>query len=138
VGRKRAVWLYVALAAAGLLIVPAGVAVGVFPAACLAALLALPFLVASGRSALATYEAPRLFVPAIRSIVRCYLVAMILFTAGILLAGGGGSDEPPHRPAPRFVRFWQITRDCDLCCLHCCTESAPGRRLRTSSMSMKR
>jgi MoaA/NifB/PqqE/SkfB family radical SAM enzyme len=25
---------------------------------------------------------------------------------------------------------WQITRDCDLCCLHCCTESAPGKRLR--------
>jgi 1,4-dihydroxy-2-naphthoate octaprenyltransferase len=88
-GRERAVWLYVALAAAGLLIVPAGVALGVFPAACLAALLALPFLVASGRCALATYEAPRLFVPAIRSIVRCYLVAMILFAAGILLAGGG-------------------------------------------------
>jgi MoaA/NifB/PqqE/SkfB family radical SAM enzyme len=24
---------------------------------------------------------------------------------------------------------WQLTRDCDLCCLHCCTESAPGKRL---------
>ena len=24
---------------------------------------------------------------------------------------------------------WQITRDCDLCCLHCCTESAPGTGL---------
>lgn len=24
---------------------------------------------------------------------------------------------------------WQITRDCDLCCLHCCTDSAPGKRL---------
>jgi MoaA/NifB/PqqE/SkfB family radical SAM enzyme len=31
--------------------------------------------------------------------------------------------------APLFVS-WQITRDCDLCCLHCCTESAPGKRLR--------
>jgi MoaA/NifB/PqqE/SkfB family radical SAM enzyme len=30
--------------------------------------------------------------------------------------------------APLFVS-WQITRDCDLCCLHCCTESAPGKRL---------
>jgi MoaA/NifB/PqqE/SkfB family radical SAM enzyme len=30
--------------------------------------------------------------------------------------------------APLFVS-WQLTRDCDLCCLHCCTESAPGRRL---------
>jgi len=31
--------------------------------------------------------------------------------------------------APLLVS-WQITRDCDLSCLHCCTESAPGKRLR--------
>jgi len=31
--------------------------------------------------------------------------------------------------APLFIS-WQITRDCDLCCLHCCTESAPGKRLK--------
>jgi MoaA/NifB/PqqE/SkfB family radical SAM enzyme len=31
--------------------------------------------------------------------------------------------------APLFIS-WQITRDCDLCCLHCCTESAPGKRMR--------
>jgi MoaA/NifB/PqqE/SkfB family radical SAM enzyme len=30
--------------------------------------------------------------------------------------------------APLFVA-WQITRDCDLACLHCCTESAPGKCL---------
>jgi MoaA/NifB/PqqE/SkfB family radical SAM enzyme len=30
--------------------------------------------------------------------------------------------------APLFVA-WQLTRDCDLCCLHCCTESAPGKKL---------
>ncbi|HTW75697.1 MAG TPA: radical SAM protein, partial [Steroidobacteraceae bacterium] len=30
--------------------------------------------------------------------------------------------------APLLVA-WQLTRDCDLCCLHCCTESAPGKRL---------
>jgi MoaA/NifB/PqqE/SkfB family radical SAM enzyme len=30
--------------------------------------------------------------------------------------------------APLFIS-WQITRDCDLCCLHCCTDSAPGKRL---------
>ena len=24
---------------------------------------------------------------------------------------------------------WQMTRECDLCCLHCCTDSAPGKRL---------
>ena len=33
-----------------------------------------------------------------------------------------------HLRAPLFVS-WQITRDCDLCCLHCCTDSAPGKRL---------
>ena len=65
---------------------PLGVDLRVFPPACLAALLALPLLVASARRAFTTFDAPRLFVPAIRSIVRCYLVAMVLFTAGILLA----------------------------------------------------
>lgn len=30
--------------------------------------------------------------------------------------------------APLLIA-WQITRDCDLACLHCCTESAPGKRL---------
>jgi MoaA/NifB/PqqE/SkfB family radical SAM enzyme len=30
--------------------------------------------------------------------------------------------------APLLIS-WQITRDCDLACLHCCTESAPGKRL---------
>jgi MoaA/NifB/PqqE/SkfB family radical SAM enzyme len=31
--------------------------------------------------------------------------------------------------APLLVS-WQITRDCDLACLHCCTDSAPGRKMR--------
>jgi MoaA/NifB/PqqE/SkfB family radical SAM enzyme len=30
--------------------------------------------------------------------------------------------------APLFVS-WQLTRNCDLACLHCCTESAPGKPL---------
>lgn len=30
--------------------------------------------------------------------------------------------------APLFVS-WQLTRDCNLACLHCCTDSAPGKRL---------
>jgi MoaA/NifB/PqqE/SkfB family radical SAM enzyme len=38
----------------------------------------------------------------------------------------------PHRidslTAPLLVT-WQLTRDCDLACLHCCTDSAPGKRL---------
>ena len=84
-GRKPAVWLYLGLGASGLLVVAAGVAAGVFPVICLGALLAAPLLVASGRSALRTYGTPRLFVPAMRSMVRCYLVAVAVFTLGILL-----------------------------------------------------
>lgn len=30
--------------------------------------------------------------------------------------------------APTMVT-WQLTRDCDLACLHCCTDSAPGKAM---------
>jgi 1,4-dihydroxy-2-naphthoate octaprenyltransferase len=50
----------------------------------LAALLALPLLVKSGRAAVRTYESPRAFVPAVRAIVACYALAVLLFTGGIL------------------------------------------------------
>ena len=89
-GRRRATWLYLGLASAGLLAVPAGVAAGVFPVACLCALLALPLLVASGRVALRTYETPRAFVPAVRSIVGCYLAAVLLFGAGVVVQATSG------------------------------------------------
>jgi 1,4-dihydroxy-2-naphthoate octaprenyltransferase len=85
VGRRRGVWLYLALAAAGLTVAAVGVALGIFPLACLATLAALPLLIASGRSAIRTFETPQRFVPAIRAVVRCYLVAVTLFTSGILL-----------------------------------------------------
>ncbi len=84
-GRRRAVWLYLALAAAGLLAAAIGVAASVFPKACLTALFALPLLVASARRATHTFKSPRQFMPAIRSIVGCYLVAVSLFAAGILM-----------------------------------------------------
>src|SRR6185295_17315902 len=60
-GRRRAVSLYLALAAAGLAVVPIGVALGVFPFASLAALLAVPLVVTSGRCAVGAYETPRNF-----------------------------------------------------------------------------
>ncbi len=84
-GRKRAVWLYLGLAAAGLGAVAIGAAAGIFPPASLAALVALPLLVASARRARSTYNAPREFVPAIRAIVACYVLAVTLFTAAIAL-----------------------------------------------------
>jgi 1,4-dihydroxy-2-naphthoate octaprenyltransferase len=83
-GRRRGVWLYLGLAAAGMTVAAAGVVAGLFPAACLAALLAAPWLVASARIALRTFESPRQFVPAIRAVVACYLVAVTLFGAGLL------------------------------------------------------
>jgi 1,4-dihydroxy-2-naphthoate octaprenyltransferase len=85
-GRQRAVWLYLTLASAGLLVVVGGVAAGAFPLACLSALLAVPLLIGSGRQAVGTFNTPRLFVPAIRDIVSCYLVAVTLFTAAIALS----------------------------------------------------
>src|SRR5665213_2735852 len=84
-GRRRAVWLYLALSAASLLVVVVGVAAGVFPKACLAALVSLPLLVTSARRAIHTFEFPRQFVPAVRSIVGCYAMAVALFTAGVFL-----------------------------------------------------
>jgi len=83
-GRKRGVWLYVALASSGLLVSVAGVVAGVFPVACLAALLALPLLAQSARVGVRTYESPRQFVPAIRAVVACYLVAVALFGVGLV------------------------------------------------------
>ena len=84
-GRERAVWLYLVLAASGLLVVAVGVALGAFPAACLAALLALPLLIASGRCAVRTSEKPKQFLPAMRHMVSCYVVAVAFLTGGILL-----------------------------------------------------
>jgi 1,4-dihydroxy-2-naphthoate polyprenyltransferase len=84
-GRRRAVTLYLGLAAAGLAVVPISVAAGVLPWPCLAAILALPLLVKSGRIARTTYETPRAFVAAVRNIVACYLVAVLLVVAGLLV-----------------------------------------------------
>jgi len=84
-GRRRAMWLYLALASGALVVVVTGVIAGTFPEASLAALLALPLLSISARRAMHTFEFPRKFVPAVRSIVGCYAVAVAFFTAGIFL-----------------------------------------------------
>ncbi len=83
VGRARAVWLYLGLASGALLVAAVGVVAGVFPWVALATLGAVPFLVKSARAARGTYEQPRRFIPAIRSIVTCYVVAVAAFTAAI-------------------------------------------------------
>jgi 1,4-dihydroxy-2-naphthoate polyprenyltransferase len=83
-GRRAAVGLYLTLAGAALAVVVLGVAIGEFPPGCLAALIALPLIVVSGRRAIPTYESPRAFIPAIRSIVSAYAAAVLLFTLGVL------------------------------------------------------
>jgi len=83
-GRRRGVALYLALSALALAVVLAGVILRAFPVFCLAALLSVPLLVKSGRIGLRTFEHPREFLPAVRSIVACYVVAAGLFTAGVM------------------------------------------------------
>lgn len=83
-GRDRAVWLYNGLAALALLVVAFGAGLGAFPWPTLAALAAAPLLYRSLQCARATWKTPRAFLPAVRAIVRCYLVATVLFTLGLL------------------------------------------------------
>jgi 1,4-dihydroxy-2-naphthoate polyprenyltransferase len=85
-GRKRAVWLYLALAAASPLIATIGAASGIFPAACAAALLALVPLAAGARHALRAYRTPRTFFPAIRAMIASYLMVVALFATGLFFA----------------------------------------------------
>jgi 1,4-dihydroxy-2-naphthoate octaprenyltransferase len=82
-GRLGAVRLYLGLSAAAFLVIVGGVAGGLFPAVCLISLLALPLLWQSGRTALASFTTPRLFVPAIRRIVACYALTTLLFTLAL-------------------------------------------------------
>ena len=86
-GRKGGVWLYLSLAGGVFGVIGLGVWQGVFPPTALAALLALPLLLRSAQGAVKTYQKPRLFVPAIRRIVTCYVLAVTLFTAAIALDG---------------------------------------------------
>jgi 1,4-dihydroxy-2-naphthoate octaprenyltransferase len=83
-GRQRAVWLYNGLAALALLVVVLGVVLGAFPWPTLAALAAAPLVGQSLHRARDTWKTPRAFLPAVRAIVRGYLVATVLFTLGLL------------------------------------------------------
>lgn len=87
-GRKNGVYLYLALAAGGLMTALVGGLVGVFPkTAALAALAGFPFWVASARAAATTWDTPRLFVPAVKYIVLCYVVG----TGGLILSLASGA-----------------------------------------------
>ena len=83
-GRERAVWLYNGLAALALAVVVLGVALGVFPWPTLAALGAAVLVAQSLQRARNSWKTPRAFLPAVRAIVRGYVVATVLFTLGLL------------------------------------------------------
>ncbi len=79
-GRKNGRCLYLSLSALGLIIIPAGAFLGLFPKlTVLAAVAGLPFWIISLRAGRDTWDTPRLFMPAIRAIVQCYAVATALF-----------------------------------------------------------
>lgn len=83
VGRGNAVFLYIGLAGAALAAIPAGVAIGILPAGSLAALAAIPFVIASGRHARRHASAPRQFLPAMRHMVIAYVIATGLLVATV-------------------------------------------------------
>lgn len=84
-GRKKGVYLYLGLAAAGLLTPLIGGITGVFPKTAVAAALAgAPFWAASARAA-SNWDTPRKFIPAVRSVVLCYAVATAVFILAIAI-----------------------------------------------------
>jgi 1,4-dihydroxy-2-naphthoate octaprenyltransferase len=84
-GRERGMYLYLALAAAGLLTALIGAVAGVFPKISGAVALAgFWFWMVSARAAATTWNTPRLFIPAVKSIVLCYAVATAVFAASLL------------------------------------------------------
>jgi len=88
-GRENAVYLYLALAGAGLAVIVMGVIARAFTPWALAALAAIVPVVASARCALRNFSSPRQFLPAMRSMVVAYIVVTGLFTAAIFTQSFG-------------------------------------------------
>jgi 1,4-dihydroxy-2-naphthoate octaprenyltransferase len=87
-GRKNGRILYLALSAAGLSIIVAGAALGVFPkAALLAAAAGAPLWWGSLRAGRDTWDTPKLFVPAVRHIVQCYALTTAVFALAVAFGG---------------------------------------------------
>lgn len=87
VGRQRAVWLYTALAAAGLASVAIGVAAGAFPWAGMLALFAAPLLASSARRAIRAFQTPTQMITPARQMVGCYLLAVGLLSLAVAVQG---------------------------------------------------
>ncbi len=86
VGRRNGVFVYLGLALLGLCVPVIGAALGIFPKWTLLTLCAFPFWLTSRREALLHYDTPRDFVPAVRSIVLCYLTGTSLFIGSLFLS----------------------------------------------------
>jgi len=83
-GRKNGRHLYLALSAAGLLVVVLGSFTGVFPrAAILAAAAGIPLWYSSLKAGRTTWDTPRLFVPAVMRIVQCYALTTAVFALAV-------------------------------------------------------
>jgi len=86
-GRKNGRYLYLAMSAVGLLVIPFGILLSVFPKlTILAALAGLPLWIMSLRAGASTWDTPRLFMPAIRSIVQCYALTTAVFALCVALS----------------------------------------------------
>ncbi len=83
VGRRNGVTVYLGLSLAGLMVPVVGAVLGLFPAATLVTLAALPFWFKSKREAFLHYDTPRNFVGAVRNIVLCYLCGTSLLIASL-------------------------------------------------------
>ena len=87
-GRKNGRHLYLALSALGLAVAAAGAVAGIFPrAAVLAAAAGLPLWLVSLKAGRDTWDTPRLFVPAVKSIVQCYALATTVFALALAFGG---------------------------------------------------
>lgn len=87
-GRKNGRYLYLSLSALALFVVVLGVFSGLFPKSSVAAaVVGLPLWYASLRAGRDTWDTPRLFVPAVKSIVQCYGVVTSVFALAVAFGG---------------------------------------------------
>ncbi len=83
-GREKGRLLYLALSGLGLAVIVAGAAAGTFPRLCLlAALPGAALWWASLRAGRDTWDTPRAFLPAIKSIVQCYALTTLIFALAV-------------------------------------------------------
>jgi 1,4-dihydroxy-2-naphthoate octaprenyltransferase len=87
-GRRNGVYLYLALAAAGLAVALIGAMTGVFPFwSFLAVVAGLPLWLSSASAAWTTWDTPRLFIPAVKYIVLCYAATTGVLILSLALGG---------------------------------------------------